>query len=79
MSKCNCNNIEAIRSELLSEYDEKIEDVSNVEEAILLRQELMEEYDFASDNISNADNNYEDEGSENNDAPVKTLINGRNL
>ena len=82
MSDTNRNEIEelkALRTELLLEYDDKANDISNTEEAILLRQELLEEYSYAAENPSQISSNYEDDESGDSEAPVKTLTEGRSL
>lgn len=81
INKDDIQELKALRAELLSEYDEKINDVSSTEEAVLLRQELMEEYEYRSDDSSQLsnENSFSDEESEGSDAPVKTLTDGRSI
>ena len=78
-NRTEIDELKALRAELFSEYEEKSDDVSNTEEAILLRQELLDEYSYAADNSSQIGSDYEDDESESSEAPVKTLTEGRNL
>lgn len=84
MSDFNRDEIQELknlRAELLSEYDEGLNEVSNAEEALLLRQNILEEYNYAKESSPELSNsyNYEDDDSESSSAPVKTLTDERSL
>lgn len=78
ISKMEISEIETLRAELLSQYEDILdENKLSVEESALLRQTLLENYDEDNSNryIDNDDSNDSNES----DVLVKRLKQGRNM
>lgn len=70
--------LKALRAELLSEYENSLQEATSTEEAVLLRQSLLEEYDYSLNHAQTA-GNYEDDESDGEEPKVKSLTRERGL
>lgn len=78
ISKMEISEIEALRAELLSQYEDiQEENKLSVEESVLLRQTLLENYD--EDNSDRYIDNDDSNDSNESDVLVKRLKQGRNM